>query len=133
MHQDDADVQRAEHRYVQQDVGEVLVRDDNPIHGNDERLFPELRNVLKNPAQVCQLHRMFTLILRRAPGLGGQRWVQAITTSRYHQPLPNDQIVALEARALLIVLYKQDGIVLQILDTDPSRGNAVSQKRIRRG
>ena len=33
------DVQRPQHRHVQEDVGEVLVRDDGPVDGDDEGLF----------------------------------------------------------------------------------------------
>ena len=32
----DADVQRAQHRDIEQDVGEVLVRDDGAVDGEDE-------------------------------------------------------------------------------------------------
>ena len=53
VHEHHADVQGTQHGDVQEDVGEVLVRDDDSIHGNNECLFPELRDVLKNPAQVC--------------------------------------------------------------------------------
>ena len=36
------------------------------IHGNDECLFAELRDVLKNPAQVCELHgRRFHFTTKR--------------------------------------------------------------------
>ena len=53
VHQHHADVQGTQHGDVQEDVGEVLVRDDDSIHCNNECLFAELRDVLKNPAQVC--------------------------------------------------------------------------------
>jgi hypothetical protein len=56
MHQHDTDVQRTQHGNVQKNVGEVLIRNDDSIHRNNENLFPELRDVLKNPAEVCQLH-----------------------------------------------------------------------------
>ena len=52
MHQHHSDVQRSKYRDVQQDVSEVLVRNDRPVYCNDECFFPELRGVLKNPAQV---------------------------------------------------------------------------------
>src|SRR5271163_1642921 len=38
VHQHHADVQRTQHGDIQQDVGEVLVRDDDSIHGNNEGL-----------------------------------------------------------------------------------------------
>ena len=47
-----ADVQGTQHRHVQEDVGEVFVRDDASVHRDDECLFAELRDVLENPAQV---------------------------------------------------------------------------------
>jgi hypothetical protein len=52
VHEHHTDVQSTQHDDVQEDVGEVLVRDDDSIHCNNEYLFPELRDVLKNPAQV---------------------------------------------------------------------------------
>ena len=52
MHQHHSDVQGPKYCNVQQDVGEVLVRNDRSVHCNDECFFPELRDVLKNPAQV---------------------------------------------------------------------------------
>ena len=51
-----ADVQRAQHRHIQQDVGKVLVGDDRAVDADDERLFPELRDVLQDAAQVGQFH-----------------------------------------------------------------------------
>ena len=51
-----ADVQRTQHGDVQKDVGEILGCDDDTIHRNHECLFAELRDVLKNPAQVRKLH-----------------------------------------------------------------------------
>ena len=59
----DADVQRAQHGDVHQDVGEVLVRDDRAVHVDDERLLAELRDVLQDAPQVGQFHvsvRMFS-------------------------------------------------------------------------
>ena len=52
VHQHHTDVQRTQHGHIQEDVGEVLVRDDDSVHCKNECLFPELRDVLKNPAQV---------------------------------------------------------------------------------
>jgi len=43
-----ADVQRAQHRHVQQERREVLVRDDRAVNGENERLLAELRNVLQD-------------------------------------------------------------------------------------
>ena len=37
----DADVQRAQHGDIQQDVGEIFVGHDRAVDGDDERLFPE--------------------------------------------------------------------------------------------
>ena len=51
-----ADVQRAQHRDVHQDVGEVLVGDDRAVHADDERLLAELRDVLQDAPQVGQFH-----------------------------------------------------------------------------
>ena len=52
----DADVQRAQHGDVHQDVGEVLVGDDGAVHADDERLLAELRDVLQDAPQVSQFH-----------------------------------------------------------------------------
>ena len=56
-----ADVQRAQHRDVEQDVGEIFVGDDGAVHRDDERLLPELRDVLQDAPQVSQFH--FTILL----------------------------------------------------------------------
>ena len=56
MHEHDADVQRAQHRDVQQQRGEILVGDDRAVHGQDERLVAELRNVLQDAPQVGRFH-----------------------------------------------------------------------------
>ncbi len=52
VHDHHADVQRTQHCNVQEDVGEVFLCDDASVHGKNECLFAELRNVLKNPAQI---------------------------------------------------------------------------------
>ena len=52
----DADVQRAQHRHVQQQRGEVFVGDDGAVHREDERLLAELRNVLQDAPQVGRFH-----------------------------------------------------------------------------
>ena len=56
----DADVQRAQHRHVQQECGEIFVGDDGAVNREDERLLAELRNVLQDAPQVGQFH--FVLI-----------------------------------------------------------------------
>ena len=52
----DADVQRAQHRHVQQQRGEVFVGDDRAVNREDERLLAELRNVLQDAPQVGRFH-----------------------------------------------------------------------------
>ena len=52
----DADVQRPQHRHVQQQRGEVFVGDDRAVNREDEGLFAELRNVLQDAPQVGQFH-----------------------------------------------------------------------------
>ena len=52
----DADVQRPQHRHVQQQRGEVFVGDDRAVHGQDERPVAELRNVLQDAPQVGRFH-----------------------------------------------------------------------------
>ncbi len=54
--EDDADVERAQHRQVQQDVGEVLVGDDRAVNADDEGPLAELRNVLQDAPQVGWFH-----------------------------------------------------------------------------
>ena len=56
VHEHDANIQRTQHGDVQKDVGEILVCDDHSIDCENECLFPELRDVLKNAAQVRQFH-----------------------------------------------------------------------------
>src|SRR5947199_10816077 len=46
MYQHDTNIERAQNRHVQQDVGEIFIGDDRPIHAEDEGLFAELWNVL---------------------------------------------------------------------------------------
>ena len=57
----DADVQRPQHRHVQQQRGEVFVGDDRAVNREDERLLAELRNVLQDAPQVGRFH--FWLII----------------------------------------------------------------------
>ena len=52
----DADVQRTQHRDVQQQRREVFVRDDRAVNREDERFLTELRNVLQDSPQVSQFH-----------------------------------------------------------------------------
>ena len=52
VHQHYPYVQGTQDGDVQEDVGKVLVGDDDSVHRNNKSLFPELRYVVKNPAQV---------------------------------------------------------------------------------
>ena len=52
----DANVQRAQHRDVEQQRGEIFVSDDRAVNREDERLLAELRNVLQDAPQVGQFH-----------------------------------------------------------------------------
>ena len=61
----DADVQRPQHRHVQQQRGEVFVGDDRAVHREDERLLAELRNVLQDAPQVGRFH-VWLIINRNA-------------------------------------------------------------------
>ena len=53
---DQPDAQRAEHRQVEHDVGEIVVGDDGAVEGDDERLFPEAGNVGQDAAQIGNFH-----------------------------------------------------------------------------
>ena len=53
---DDADVERAEDREVQQDVGEVVRVDDLAVERDDEGTVAETRDVLEDAAEVGNLH-----------------------------------------------------------------------------
>ncbi len=75
----DADVQRAQHGDVHQDVGEVLVGDDRAVHVDDERLLAELGDVLQDAPQVGQFHVRLRLdsgqeYTRRRFGFGESRF-----------------------------------------------------------
>jgi hypothetical protein len=59
MHQEHLDAQGAQHRHVQQDVGEILAGDDGAIHADDESLLPKARDVLQNASQVGEFHNLF--------------------------------------------------------------------------
>ena len=52
VHQNHTDVQGTQYSDVQQDIGEVLIRDDAAVYCDNECLFAELWDVLENPAQV---------------------------------------------------------------------------------
>jgi hypothetical protein len=52
----DADVQRPQHRHVQQKRGEVFVGDDGTVNREDERFLAKLRNVLQDAPQVGRFH-----------------------------------------------------------------------------
>jgi hypothetical protein len=59
-----ANVQRTEHRDVEQDVGKVFVGDDGAIQREDEGLLAESRNVLQDAPQVSWFHVSFVVIGR---------------------------------------------------------------------
>ena len=56
VHQDDADIERAQDRDIQEDVGKIFVSDNAAIDADDKNLFAELRDVLQDAAQVGQFH-----------------------------------------------------------------------------
>ena len=64
VHEHHANVQRAQHRDIQQDVAEIFIGDDGAVHLNDERFLPELRDVLQDAAQVSQFHFKFSLSVK---------------------------------------------------------------------
>ena len=55
--QGDADVERAQHGEVEQDVGKILAGDDPAIHADDENLFAEARYVLQDFPQIGRFHK----------------------------------------------------------------------------
>jgi hypothetical protein len=57
VHHHHSDVQGTQEGDIEENVGEVLVCDDTSIHCDNERLFAELRDVLEDCTQVCELHR----------------------------------------------------------------------------
>ena len=67
MHEHDADVQRAQHGDIEQNVGEVFVGDDRAIDADDECLFPKARDVLQDAPQVSGFH------------LGSDQLIQSLT------------------------------------------------------
>ena len=56
VHEDDADVERAQHGDVQEEVCEILIRHDRPIDAEDEGLLAEARDVLQDAPQVGGFH-----------------------------------------------------------------------------
>jgi hypothetical protein len=66
VNQHHADVQRAQHGDVEQDVGEVLVGDDGAVEREDEGLFAEARNVLQDAPQVGWFHFLIRTFTCRA-------------------------------------------------------------------
>ena len=54
--EDDLDAQRAQHREIEQDVGEIGRRHDLAIHRDHEDFFPETGDVLEDAAQVGDFH-----------------------------------------------------------------------------
>ena len=62
MDQHDPYVQRAQDGNVQQYIREIFARHNRAVHAEDERLFAELGNVLKNAPQVGQFHFRFNAV-----------------------------------------------------------------------
>jgi len=62
MDQHHANVQRAQYRYVHQDIAKAFVRNDCPVNADHKGAFPELWNILQNAAQVGELHVMSEMI-----------------------------------------------------------------------
>ena len=56
MNQNDPNAQRAQNRDVEQNVGEILVRDDGPINADDEELFSKAGNVMEDASKVREFH-----------------------------------------------------------------------------
>jgi hypothetical protein len=56
--EDGPDVQGPQHRDVGQDVGEVVVGHDRPVHRHHERLLSKLRYVLQHAAEVGGFHAL---------------------------------------------------------------------------
>jgi hypothetical protein len=56
VHEHHADVERAQDRDVQEDIGEVFVGDNRAIHAQDERFFAELGNILQDAPQIGEFH-----------------------------------------------------------------------------
>jgi hypothetical protein len=56
MHQRHPDIERAQHRHIQEDVGKILARHDLAIHADDKNLFAEARYILQDFPQIGQFH-----------------------------------------------------------------------------
>ena len=56
MDQNYTDVEGAQYSDIQQDVGEIFVGDDAAINADDKYFFTELRDVLKDAAEVGEFH-----------------------------------------------------------------------------
>ena len=78
VHQHHPDVQGTQDGDIEENVGEVFVCDDTRIHRDNERLLAELRNVLEDRAQICELHRVSGCDF----GFGGARKLIAFYSNR---------------------------------------------------
>ena len=56
MYNHHPDVQGTQHGDIEDNVGKIFVDNDAGVHGDDEYLLAKLWDVLKNPAQVAELH-----------------------------------------------------------------------------
>ena len=59
VHDDDVDVQAAQHGDVRHEILEIFVLDDAPVDRNHENVLAEHRNVFENPAEIRGLQRSF--------------------------------------------------------------------------
>jgi len=57
VYDDDLDVQRAEHRQINEKIAEILIGDDGAIDGHDEDLTMKTWNVLEDSTQIRRLDR----------------------------------------------------------------------------
>ena len=57
VHNHHSDIQGTQEGDIDENVGEILVCDHTSIHCDNEGFLPELRDVLQDCAQVCELHR----------------------------------------------------------------------------
>src|SRR5262245_45409820 len=68
MNEHDTDPQTAQYRYVEQQIGEVIVGNDCPVESYDEHLVPEMRNVAENFAEISEsLHGVLPVVLCQRP------------------------------------------------------------------
>ena len=56
VHEHHSNIERTQHRHVQQDIREILVSDDRPIDTDHKNFFAELRDVLEDAAKVSKFH-----------------------------------------------------------------------------